>query len=132
MNKLKELKEAIIKANPEIVELKFGCIVEIECKKETVVGRMFRELNGGIDLISTSGVAYTTNPKNKKTPQLTKIIGRPITLADVLIALELIEPPPYMAGANIALKWDKHKNSLDNQADITISTLHKLLVGKDE
>lgn len=98
---INKIKEACIKANPEIVELKFGCEVirgsdfggspenvfignPYECKE--VLGKSNKQVR---------------NPWNiDDTDDLLKILGRPIQLADVLLAIQnkKLGQPVYKVG----------------------------------
>jgi len=72
MNKLKQLIEYIQKEIPEIMELKFGCEYEYVICDENGEAELQLGLYG-----------YTGTPSKEA---IEKIIGRPITLEDVLIA----------------------------------------------
>ena len=70
-----QLRQVIIKANPDIVELGFGC--------KTDYGIITKIK--GIELRLDGGRGYVSKGQVKR--GLVKIIGRDIKLADVLIAL---------------------------------------------
>jgi len=80
-NNLEELKQIIIKANPSILDLKFGCKV----KTETVVieGKIIRSLSNDRVEVLVEGINNQIILKN----QIAEILGRDITLSDVLVAL---------------------------------------------
>ncbi len=75
MKNLEALKEIIIKENPEIMELKTGC--------KTDYGTITKI--EGIELRLNGGTSYISKEQVKK--GVVKIIGRDITLEDVLIVL---------------------------------------------
>jgi len=102
-NKLEELKKFIQKQIPSILELKFGCEIEREGKKCLVVSDLFiSEFNhceGFLhlwedelkDSIENYLMTREFPPEEKNGGDWEydfKIIGRPITLEDVLIVLE--------------------------------------------
>lgn len=127
--KLKKLKEAIISAVPEIIELKFGCEIYIEgC--DYVFTFVAKENENYI--LKTEEGGYTIIPA----PGYIKILGRPITLEDVLIVLpeklyvnsktgkfghfhnhDHFNPPVY---------WKLNK-PLDQQSKETIDFLYNLI-----
>ena len=75
-----KLKKVIQQANPEIMEFKMGCEVEIKGDKYTVLG----EIHRGLISLFNRELNYITEIGNDNRYT---ILGRPITLADVLIAL---------------------------------------------
>lgn len=75
------IRKACIAANPEIVELKFGCA--ILWGKTPLCGLILNKTYAGNYLIRIEGTRTTTTVKER---QITKIIGRPIRLADVVLA----------------------------------------------
>lgn len=82
--KLQTIRQACIEANPEIVELKFGC--EFESKGEKFI------------FIRDDGVSYQVMFPEEYVSGFArendiKIIGRPITLADVLMAVKEADNP---------------------------------------
>ena len=151
MTNLQKLRQAIIKEIPEIVELKFGCKVEVkwqgEKKKRGFVFRNF--LIGELDIICNFNEIYSVNPKNKKTPQIVKIIGRDIKLADVLRVVWIVQPTMEITdkdrvdfGAmvnvteervfDVVQDWSLSKNNLDLQSKGTIDFLTEIICNKDE
>ena len=147
--KIDKLKKVIQKANPEIMELKFGCEVECNYKWKDKyeyfgLGKRGFVLNDDVTLIDvylepnqlqsghravkTSFIFYN---KDKF-----KILGRPITLADVLIACgEEKEVNIWNFRNNEALiripgnncVWNLKEN-LDGQSDETLKFLTDILV----
>lgn len=86
---INKIREACIKANPKIMELKFGCEVirgsDFGGSPENVfIGNPYE----CIQVIGKSN-KQVRNPWNiDDTDDLLKILGRPIQLADVLLAIE--------------------------------------------
>jgi len=73
-NKTQKIREKVIEANPEIVELKFGCRIE----------------GGGV--VMDNGWVYWDTPEGNTCVDNFdfegEIIGRPIRLADILMAIQ--------------------------------------------
>lgn len=131
-----ELRQVIIKANPEIMELKFGC--EIMCgfskafiitdhNKDTVTA-FFPTRNSppDFDFISKSEIL---------------ILGRPIRLADVLLAYQKLKDRHILfsltSQGGFQIKqgepsscWNLKDDNLDRQSDETQEFLYNLLVTK--
>ena len=75
MNKYEKLKKIIQQANPEIMELKFGC----------------RWKDESAEWVYVEGFSVTTSQKGGWTsipPDTEQILGRPITFEDVLLAIK--------------------------------------------
>ena len=142
---LQQLKEEIQRLRPEIMELKFGC--NVKCKlysgfflrKEKihngfVVG--YSKLTNEIPVFFYgAGIVWCSNEN-------LEILGRPITLEDVLAVLYL-DDEDYRPDVNIGWKknvgecflftfnekmyaWEYGK-PLDDQSEETISFLYKLI-----
>ena len=138
MNNLQETREAIIKAVPEIVELKEGCRAIIGDIKHPLVLLHNRDSENVSDWLTKDRSAIISTPPAK----IKEIIGRPITLADVLVALEsattrTINLNPYGELLTIAYydqidkyhytHWNLSKD-LSKQSPETINFLHSLLI----
>jgi len=118
MNKtLKDLKEVIQKANPEIMELKFGC----QFTENPSHGQIYTaswETIGGNWVAAEDAEEYDSTEIS--------ILGRPIRLADVLLALgESPEVAPSYEGeefpamhkvARIVYLWRLADDNLDHQS----------------
>lgn len=118
-----KLKQVIKAANPKIMELKFGC-----------------ELEGGFIYSWSNGPLAWIISKNGEGSQIQipniqdyKILGRPIRLADVLLALlasnnqikdEDIDKLIWKMG----LGWNLKDDNLDHQSDETKQFLINLLI----
>ena len=90
-----KLREAIIKAVPEIIELKFGCKIENGYASEdnpTRIGYFVEHIFRTARVNPGSHIRLTDGKRKfwevKKDNDKLEIIGRPITLADVLRAIE--------------------------------------------
>jgi hypothetical protein len=135
MKNYEQLKKVIQEANPEIMELKFGC--ELIDKKTGDKNIIFDDYNYNAKLLTgcnvlEKGAIYSWY----------KILGRPITLEDVLIALDKVNQKILWATdeeredekqlitkelAYLLAEWEWGK-PLDEQSDETLSFLTKLLV----
>lgn len=123
-NKLSQLKEVIQKANPEIMELKFGCELEEDF--------IFAWSNGPLTwIISDKGKGTLIQVPNISNY---KILGRPIRLADVLLALDKngISASVDTHGNMGFLPFKGHTEwdliaDLDHQSEETINFLWELL-----
>lgn len=123
---LEEVRAKVIEAVPEIVKFRFGCRVELDGKKYTFCGigrdsvRFFREeLETGVDLVRSFEGGT--------------IIGRPITLADVLRAIGsgsgyhlAIDGTFCTRHGSTEVQWNLAL-PLEEQSEEVISFLHKIL-----
>jgi len=176
--KIEAIRKACIKANPEIVELKFGC--QIKVIDEDIFGEIFRsgskskkpitdndikdlfaieearffnlisyeEYGESVNVaVSPSydipGMVVVMDDKGMWEEVTFEVIGRPIWIADVLLALNRIDyntsyevegdrfwfPEEDEQGDwnTTAVEWNLRKDSLDNQPDATIDFLFSLL-----
>lgn len=77
------VRDACVRANPEILKLQFGCRVSFNRGHGEEKGTYLRHLEGFCDVINPDdyqyGVYQVTNAKLKR-------LGRPIRIADVLLA----------------------------------------------
>ena len=140
-DKLKLIREKVIEANPEIVELKFGCEVEYEKKP-------FRMIYFGVvTTIHKSSICVLHNRLIPdfivKERDIRKIIGRPITLADVLLAIKtgiyIREDGSIYSDEGVPLdlhytgvSWNLKDNNLNNQSEECIDFLYELLKANDK
>lgn len=163
MENYEKLKEVIQKANPEIMELKFGC--EVIAPKGSVFIIIGRRLEGSKKLGGHTSVqrkyrtpgtviaiqkdyfeAKLDRSQYVQTflPQQIKILGRPIRLADVLLAmrgrikiengLEMMDVKGTYAFSDaqtsLIRPWNLKDDNLDNQSPECKEFLIKLLVNK--
>ncbi|KKL61319.1 hypothetical protein LCGC14_2196490 [marine sediment metagenome] len=129
-DKVEFIRQQAIKANPEIVELKFGCEVIIKDGKN---GKIIYESDTGTLVIAGRELPITFKGS------VTEIIGRPIRLADVLYAIKekqklyhkdligLIEDKMI----NVMLSWNLKDDNLENQYEETIDFIYKILKHHD-
>lgn len=129
MNKLLTIKQKCIEANPEIVELKFGCKVLDEVGIEEYVLYSQDHWKGykQVKLDGTAGMLAVEDLK--------EILGRDITLADVLLAIDKILDQKWGNGwtrlpdSSLAnLVWEKWNllETLGNQSQETLDFLFDL------
>lgn len=123
---LKEVREWVIKAVPDIVKLKFGCEVYMDL--------------GNIDGTSIIHTAYPEmdkfftidNGKSYPMSSIKEILGRDIRLADVLLAVESLNNVNVgfvlrNQWLEILELWTMETDSLDAQSPETISFLFNLI-----
>lgn len=107
-----KLRQVIIAANPEIMELDTGCVVQSDNR------------------------AYLVGSSDVHMLSQFKIIGRPIRLADVLLAIEKHGLNDQIEYHNILFDllvkneslWNLRNDNLDHQSDETKQFLINLLV----
>jgi len=127
--KLQQIREACIKANPEVMELVFGCEFIEDGRKRLVVGfgkRNPDEVMGVTESGMTSMIYAGGYIKDS-----CKIIGRPIHLADIVLTWTqsdraAIEIPSVLT--NLVFHWNLENDNLDNQSKKTINFIHSLLI----
>jgi len=133
MNKLKQIREACIKANPEIVELKFGCEVKIPTRKfyDWVFIEELQRTKDRFKFTALKGEGRS-NAFSEINKDEFEIIGRPIRLTDVLLAMDnrkFYRFAKTMDEAN-ELAWDYWNlkdDNLNNQSPETLDFIHNLL-----
>ena len=140
LSKLKQLKKEIQRLRPEIMELKFGC--ELLEKSINVVHTIYEFIEGiGIE----TDLENIDIDRFYQTKQY-KIIGRPITLEDVLAVLSqeqdyekiwAIEVDGQFISQNQSDGSPFHESAhwiygkpLDDQSEETIEFLYKLICNK--
>ena len=142
---IKQIRKKCIEANPEIVELKFGCEIEIpKLNNFTFKGIIFK-----LKLSKTPhyvGVAYgsmyreSENFSHEREIHFDdlvekKIIGRPIRLADVLFTVAQKAPPLFSQQVimeaeeprKILGMWNLKDDNLEHQSKETIEFIHSFL-----
>jgi hypothetical protein len=127
---LQELTNKIKKIIPEIEELKFGCKVEFENFKQILIGTVCY----GDDILSI--IRLDGENIYERNKEHLKIIGRPITLEDVLRCLEIkpsnvvlsvwCDGTMRISNGEIFLDWQLGK-PLHEQSKETIKKLNKLI-----
>jgi len=142
MSNEKKIREACIKANPEIVELKFGCYVKfINPRLRVKWVRLLTHQGGGeyrilIRIDTSQNIKeyqkdYGHCSYDSINEKDIKIIGRPIQLSDVLIAVDDASKATTTEDLGIDMlgvydKWNL-KESLENQSDETKKFIAELL-----
>lgn len=143
MKDYEKLKQVIQQANPEIMELKFGCEIHYE---------MFpmRTIRTGIAMYGVGNKEICVMHEGLipdfiyEKRDLKKILGRPIRLADVLLALQSntrIEKTVLMmnlpgtfaysdAEHHVIARWNLKNDNFEHQSDHTKQFLIELLVNK--
>ncbi len=94
MTKLEQLKKAIQKANPDILKLELGCEVLFDLEdynKKNAIGVFYSIDDKDEENIWANTLTYSDDLNPKLTTHegifIKKILGRPITLEDVLMTL---------------------------------------------
>lgn len=133
MTPLEKIRAACIKANPEIVELKFGCFVKNPYReRESIAVFLWKE----------SKIAFLLHPRFGAEKYLDGadplgVLGRPITLADVLLAIGSAAGENYYSvdvngvffrGNKIdGHHWNLRQDNLESQSPETQLFLSELL-----
>jgi hypothetical protein len=130
--KLEAIRQACIKANPEIVELKFGCQLSLLGRRYAVFGQCLNVWQ--IVSIERDLFHSTSLPNGADTFGVNAIYGRPIRLSDVLLAMnvQLFKdswdlPVLDYDGSKIIALWNLRKDDLTQQSPETIDFLYDLL-----
>lgn len=129
-NKKQLVKEVIIKAVPSVTDLVFGCIVEDGRGEAVLLGKYTHVKENLYEGISSRGSTVVAT--------INKIIGRPIQLADVLVAIEKINGTLFgvdswsvlvssYAVAELLEKWDLSQD-FDHQSEAFYLFVWELLV----
>jgi|ERR1700735_2616515 len=166
-DKIQTIREKCIEANPEIVELKFGCEIQLYDEDMTIatliggIGKCTRHkkatnCNEDCDIESALWVSTVeSDPKElyeptewiieKSRTDLYKILGRPIRLADVLLAIGPDNQPITVDANGIItsfkanpkdwespifdkqVDWNLRADDLEKQSPETIEFLYDLL-----
>lgn len=140
--KIAEIRAACIKVNPEIVELKFGCLVQRMA--DPAILDMVVEIKSGVHYphwvtLRREGVVGLFSWEcNTSEIETWKISGRPIRLSDVLKTIDNgilsclvsykgefyfeIEQPHWTG-----IRWDLSQDDLSLQSPETITFIHSLI-----
>lgn len=109
---LQIIRDACIKANPKIVELEFGCEIAVSNDRGYIHYSMWDK-----DGPTLLGFVSSSHPKTLRPIQWERgdplnytILGRPIRLADVLLAISRLKIAKYEGGksdpGNICISTD--------------------------
>ena len=132
--KIETIRQTCIKANPEIVELKFGCEAIVMFGAEPYRLKLIYQKPIGTWVTLQS---HTEDPRTyfhriwtlKKTEvvnEKTTIVGRTIRLADVVLAQKEINNDPIPL-AQIIAYWNLRTDDLTQQSSECIDFLYDLL-----
>ena len=136
--KINKIRSECIKVNPEIVELKFGCLVNPDVDSIQFV---LMDCIGGtkvIEIINDEDVTVFGNPK---LVEVKKVVGRDIRLADVLYMLDssgmIIGNSTCSEGEIISLdesetlriigNWNLLDDNLEHQSEECIDFIYQLI-----
>lgn len=125
---LQKIREKCIESNPEIVELKFGCELKHNSTKNIWKATGKHSWSDGVAIVLTDkGIVQW----EKDTYE---IIGRPIRLVDVLLAIKSIDYVIMFDGTFLdkydletGAKWNLLKDNLTLQNEETIRFIYELL-----
>ncbi|MBM7488095.1 hypothetical protein ACVWWI_006354 [Bradyrhizobium sp. USDA 3686] len=134
---IEAVRAACIKATPEIVELKFGCDIRFALTDGGgSLATVLFSYDG--DYVTASYAKFHENKAGTVSRHLNKIeiIGRPIRLADVLLAMG--KPVKYMTPSGligtihkdvvrVISLWNLRTDGLEQQSDQTIAFISSLL-----
>lgn len=134
---IERIRKAVIKAVPEVMELKFGVRVKYKTQEWFFLKKGSGYMSNRDYLILYDEKGNTSNPH----PKYVKILGRPIRLADVLLAMRgkvsnkafSLHSGGYrdylwFEDKEISLNfWNLLRDSLTEQSDETILFLVDLL-----
>jgi len=136
MTNLQKLTKIIQEANPELMELSFGCEVTFEGS----VGMPHINHSATVLKTNASGTIeiYTGFPPKSVNKEELEILGHPITLEHVLVALKAKSKAEYSNRPTIELKDYKHAYTellcfwqltkpLSGQSEETINFLLEIL-----
>lgn len=145
--KLELIRKACIKANPSIMELGFGCEVEWRDEKATLTGQVFTDSESKERYYSITPSLKGVDTFSEKDGYW-KILGRPIRLADVLLAIHAQTADRKVTGfwtvvgengefaklmlhegelENCNIAWNLLKDDLRQQSEETVDFLYDLL-----
>lgn len=134
--KIADIRAACIAANPSITDLVFGCRIKDWKKGEAIIVGVEKYSNGESDCYYQF-YNKIPHPIMELSPYHNwEIIGRPIRLADVLLAVTQIPRIKMFSQAvimgaeeprKIAEIWDLRNDDLTKQSPKTIDFIHNLL-----
>lgn len=132
-----KLKAVIQAANPEIMELKFGCEVEYTYRGDRSVLLWVGQYDGIIQGFENGNFLEGNDsgefPATKYPKKKCKILGRAIRLADILVALKnktgnLFDMETVIKVNQLLIKYDLKNDNLDHQSEECQKFLSELLV----
>lgn len=140
-DKYEELKRVIQEAVPEIMELKFGCEIKRFFNTCSTRCKCNFEVGVCVDDSEKDAVHYYKYPEPPTyiNEREYENLGRPIRLADILLALQRKGKPCLVDAVgifydlktkplNIGKAYDLDHDNLDNQSNETKEFLYNLLI----
>lgn len=133
MKKLELIKQKCIEANPEIIALKDGCYVLCKNNRDEYSNFFCGNVFGDM-LVDKHNSIIRDLEIVKNNPDF-KIIGRPITIADVLMAIQsgstnkhyiFVKTGGTQGLMELIILWNL-KETLENQSEEIIDFLYNLL-----
>lgn len=133
--KLADIREACIKVNPEIVELKFGCQLDLAGFHCTIVNAWPKHKRYLVINLTEPKTKWYTEGQLKYT-QAFKIIGRDVKLSDLLYTIKSIclsvdgrdeYAEAYNSKNELVRFWNLLKDSLNDQSDECVDFIYSLL-----
>lgn len=120
--KAQAITEACIKANPEIVALKFGCVIGFNKRKY-----QYKSHRDSIHILGKYWIVVHDS-FGERLDTAVEIIGRPIRLADVFLAYITVGHSIDGKGVyNIFANWKLGEDDLSKQDESTIDFIHNLM-----
>lgn len=141
MTDLEKIRQACIAANPEIVELKYGCLILYKGQRMTFI----RNDTAGRPWCYTGWAPHVIGDEafDRLEPAFLKIVGRPIRLADVLLAIgpalqtkkgrigtyrgREIDEPQGVKLWLVEVGWNLREDDLTKQSEETLAFIVSLL-----
>ena len=140
MTKLEQIREIIIKNDSSILDLKFGCAIEIAGNTKFIIDT--HTAVDGMDwnyIVRDEINQHMFREVRMEEMEKYLIIGRTITLSDVLGAVNdrysfdgggwvlYKQEGKSWLGKDKKIFWNLKDNNLNNQSKETISFIHKIL-----
>jgi len=141
-DKIQFIRQKCIEANPEIVELKFGCLLRNKASgyisgiylgyDSTTNNSLVSKLDGGymwqFKALGNMRIGdWTPTEMGKHGLSDWSIVGRPIHFADVALAIEEAHELSGNRAGELISTWNLRKDSLEDQSPDTIQFLYELL-----
>lgn len=122
---LELIRQKCIEVNPEILKLTFGCQI-----KERGSIYIDKYIDTGADKETGQDIYHTWYYPDGHFAEW-EVVGRPIRLADVLLAHQAIKyetaMTKYYQIASVVEKWNLHKDDLTEQSDECVKFIADLL-----
>lgn len=129
---IKEIRAAVVAANPSILDLKVGCELMYQNRKYGIFGismSCFRICTLEGDSFSTDTIV------DQDTLGVQEILGRPIRLADVFLAIEtqlgsgkkIVWDARESIVKHVVRRWNLRADRLEDQSTETLALIAELL-----